>query len=138
MRTGKRALVMWTGALLLTLLVASAGADDLTRSKSEAASMMHKLGRGIVNVLTGWIEIPKNIAVEWKKTEPFTGFVMGTVQGVGWGVGRTATGLYDIVTFPLPIPEGYKPLMEPEFILPDLWGKDLPYFDEPIEQPLYK
>jgi len=89
-----------------------------------------------VNVLTGWMEVPKNIAVEWKKTEPFTGTIMGTIKGLGWGVGRTATGVYDIITFPLPIPEGYKPLMEPEFILPDLWGKDLPYFDEPIEKPM--
>ena len=93
---------------------------------------MHKLGRGIVNVLTGWIEIPKNVAVEWKKTDPFSGVVIGTVKGFGWGWGRTVSGVYDIVTFPLPVPEDYNPLMEPEFILPDIWGADFPHYDEPL------
>ncbi|HOE63912.1 MAG TPA: exosortase system-associated protein, TIGR04073 family [Candidatus Sumerlaeota bacterium] len=136
MRIGNKKLFVVLMVGMVALLAASGYADDMTRSKSEANSMMHKCGRGIVNVLTGWMEVPKNIAVEWKKTEPFTGTIMGTIKGLGWGVGRTATGVYDIITFPLPIPEGYKPLMEPEFILPDLWGKDLPYFDEPIEKPM--
>lgn len=118
--------------LLGGLILTNSYADDLTRSKSEAANMMHKLGRGLVNVFTGWIEIPKNIAVEWKKNDPFSGFIIGMFKGFGWGWGRTLCGVYDVFTFPLPIPEAYTPLMEPEFILPDIWGADFPHYDEPL------
>ena len=132
MRIGKKNLVFVLAVVIFGLIVVSGYTDDLYRSKSESANMMHKLGRGIVNVLTGWIEIPKNIAVEWKKTDPFSGFVVGAVKGFGWTWGRTLSGAYDVFTFPLPIPEDYKSLMEPEFILPDIWGADFPHYDEPI------
>ena len=91
--------------------------------------MFHKLGRGTVNLLTGWIEIPKNIAKRWREYDPFTGFIVGGCEGAAWGLGRTATGAYDMVTFFLPIPEDYQPLMEPEFILPGLWGASIPEMD---------
>jgi putative exosortase-associated protein (TIGR04073 family) len=132
MRLGKKSLVLSLVVLLCVLFAANGFADDLARSRSESANMMHKLGRGVVNIFTGWIEIPKNIVVEIKETDPFSGFVVGTVKGFGWAWGRTLTGVYDVVTFPLPIPEEYGPLMEPEFILPDLWGADLPGYDDPI------
>ena len=132
MRNGKANLIMVLVVVLFGLMVINSFADDLARSKSESANMMHKLGRGVVNVLTGWIEIPKNIAVEWKKTDPFSGFIVGALKGFGWGWGRTVSGAYDVLTFPLPVPAQYKPLMEPEFILPDIWGKDFPHYDEPL------
>ena len=132
MLMGKKNLVLLFMTILFSLMLVSGYADDLSRSKSEPASMMHKLGRGVVNFFTGWIEIPKNIAVEWKKSDPFSGFVVGTVKGFGWGWGRTLCGVYDVFTFPLPIPENYAPLMDPEFILPGIWGADFPYYDEPI------
>ncbi|MBN1902687.1 exosortase system-associated protein, TIGR04073 family [Candidatus Sumerlaeota bacterium] len=118
--------------LLGGLILTNSYADDLSRSKSEPASMMHKLGRGVVNIFTGWIEIPKNIAIEWKKSDPFSGFFIGFFKGLAWTWGRTLCGVYDVITFPLPIPEHYAPLMEPEFILPDIWGADFPHYDEPL------
>ena len=103
------------------------GYDDVTRERSEVSQMTHKLGRGIVNILTGWIEIPKTIADKWRETDPATGFVMGFIQGSGWAFCRTATGFYDTVSFPFPAPDDYLPLMEPEFILPSIWGDELPF-----------
>lgn len=126
----KRSMVLALVIVLCALFAGNAAADDMARSQTQAASMMHKFGRGVVNVLTGWIEVPKNISKEIKETDPFSGVVVGTVKGIGWGWGRTFTGVYDVFTSPLPIPEKYEPLMEPEFILPDLWGAELP--DEPL------
>ena len=107
----------------------SALADDVTRERSEVAQMTHKLGRGCMNIMTGWIEIPKTIAYKWRETDPATGFVMGFIQGTGWAFCRTAAGSYDVVTFPFDAPAGYAPLIEPEFILPSIWGEELPLTD---------
>jgi len=103
--------------------------DDVYREGTQSQKMFHKLGRGITNILTGWIEIPKNIAKEWRAIDPFSGFVVGTCEGVAWGLGRTAAGCYDTLTFFLPIPADYAPLMEPEFILPGIWGEPAPFMD---------
>ena len=132
MSIAKKSAVVIMVIVLCGLLVSAASADDLSRSRTDANKMMHKLGRGIVNVLTGWMEVPKNISVEWKKSDPFSGIVMGTVKGLGWTLGRTMSGAYDVVTFPLPIPENYEPLMEAELILPEIWGADFPHYDQPL------
>lgn len=132
MRIGKIGMILIMTALICGLFTVSATADDMTRSRSDAQKMMHKLGRGIVNVLTGWMEIPKNIATEWKETDPFSGVVIGTIKGAGWTWGRTMSGAYDIITFPLPVPDNYETLMEPELILPDIWGEDFPHYDDDI------
>lgn len=116
--------------VLFSLVLSSVSfASDEDYRNSVASKMGKKLGRGIVNILTGWIEIPKNIAAEWRKTDPFTGFIVGGIEGIGWGWVRTVTGVYDTVTFLFPIPKDYEPLMEPEYILPDMWGEPLPMMD---------
>ncbi len=115
--------------LFLAVPTQSMAADeDIYRENSDVSRMFHKFGRGVVNVLTGWIEIPKNVAKQWRETDPFTGFVLGVIKGFGWGFGRTVAGFYEIVTFPFPIPRDYQPIMMPEFILPSIWGESLPIF----------
>ncbi len=109
---------------------AAAAEEEVYRDNADISKMFHKFGRGLVNVLTGWIEIPKNIAKEWRKTDPFTGFVLGTIKGIGWGFGRTVVGVYEVITFPFPIPQDYQPIMSPEFILPSIWGESLPIFQD--------
>lgn len=75
-----------------------------------------KLLRGVGNVLTGWVEIPKNIYDESVKTNVLVGLTWGTLKGAGWTVVRTVAGAYETVTFPFPIPESYKPIVEPEYV----------------------
>ncbi len=125
----QRRLLPAVAALAALLLVAApmqSHADDMSRQNTQADQMMHKLGRGIVNLFTGVVEVPKNIAHEWRKSDPFSGLVVGFIKGVGWGICRSAAGAYEIVTFPLPVPEGYIPIMEPEFVLTDVWGEPIP------------
>ena len=127
----------WSSLLMLIVLSLAVATpafcattkDDNYREGTQAKQIFHKLGRGVVNVFTGWIEIPKNMAKEWRAIDPFSGVVVGGVEGLAWGIGRTASGLYDVVTFPLPIPDDYMPLMEPEFILPGIWGDAIPEMD---------
>ena len=79
--------------------------------------MGKKLGRGIVNVATGWVEIPKNIYDTSVETNPFTGITYGALRGTGMTVVRTGSGIYDVATFLFPVPYDYAPVLDPEFVL---------------------
>lgn len=76
-----------------------------------------KFGRGVGNIVSGWIEVPKQIYLTSIHHDPFTGIVFGTVKGVFYGVLRTLGGGYDTATFLIPPYD--KPVMEPEFVFED-------------------
>ena len=67
-----------------------------------AQDPIHKAGRGLTNVLTGWIELPKQIHLGSREPNAVTGLAWGVVKGVGLTVLRTGVGLYEAVTFPIP------------------------------------
>ena len=75
-----------------------------------------KLGRGLANVLTGWVELPKNIYDTSVEENILSGLTMGLAKGVGMTIVRTGAGIYETITFPFPIPEDYQPVLEPEFV----------------------
>ena len=81
-----------------------------------AQNMGRKLCRGVANIATGWIEIPKNMYDTSIKENIVTGLTLGAVKGAAMTFVRTGFGIYDTLTFLLPIPEGYNPLLEPEFV----------------------
>jgi putative exosortase-associated protein (TIGR04073 family) len=94
-------------AILMVLSVATS---------SYAQDPAKKLGRGIANILTGWIELPKNIYDTSVEDNPLSGLTIGLAKGVGMTIVRTGAGVYETVTFPFPIPECYAPVLEPEFV----------------------
>ncbi len=75
-----------------------------------------KLGRGVANTLTGWVELPKNIYNTSVEENAFAGITLGLAKGVGMTIVRTGAGIYEIATFPFPIPESYKPILDPEYV----------------------
>lgn len=81
-----------------------------------AGDPVRKLGRGITNILTGWFEIFKEIGLQVEESGDMAGIIVGPFKGIAKWIGRTAAGVYDVVTFLIPFPEGYEPLIEPEFI----------------------
>jgi putative exosortase-associated protein (TIGR04073 family) len=91
---------------LMILNIASAG---------YAQNMCTKLGRGLTNIATGWFEVPKNMGPGITKGDLVSAFFMGLPKGCFMTVVRMAAGVYDAVTFPFPVPQDYKPLLEPEF-----------------------
>jgi putative exosortase-associated protein (TIGR04073 family) len=76
---------------------------------------LRKFCRGIANVLFAIVEIPNQMT----KTTAIHGGGAGVTYGFGKGVvrwiEREGVGIYDVVTFPVPVPQGYKPVMKPEF-----------------------
>lgn len=83
----------------------------------ESSGPMRKLQRGFVNVALSPMEISNEMAEE--KSENFGTFwpswIPGLARGSVFTVGRALAGVYDIVTFPLPLPKDYAPLIQPEF-----------------------
>lgn len=109
-------------ALLLGLAFSVIAAPAAFADDNTGGLILHKFFRGIVNAATGWMELFKQPTLETQEKGPKTGLTWGIVKGIGYAVGRSVVGAYEIVTFPLPIPEGYRPIMDPEFVLSDVEG----------------
>ena len=90
-------------------------------SASYAQNMGKKLSRGVVNIATGWVELPKNVYGIAIEHDFVSGLILGLPKGCLMTIVRTGIGVYDTLTFPFPIPKGYKSLLEPEFVIED-WG----------------
>ena len=90
---------------------------ELSRT-SHAASSGRKLGRGISNLLLGWVEVPRGMETVGRESGFTAGATWGVIQGAGSALVRTAAGALEIATFPLPFPsKGDEPPVEPEFIV---------------------
>ena len=75
-----------------------------------------KLSRGFSNLFTFPMEIPYQI----KKTYDRDGEIGAITYGVLWGLYkagfRALIGVYEIATFPIPVPGAYEPIItDPEF-----------------------
>ncbi len=102
---GTRKGLLLVAVLMLTITTIAFAQDAFT-----------KLGRGVANTLTGWVELPKNVYQTSVDENPFSGLTLGLAKGAGMTIVRTGAGIYEIATFPFPIPENYKPVIEPEYV----------------------
>ena len=72
----------------------------------------NKMGNGLVNLLTGWVEIPNQIIATYNDTNNIAETaIVGTLKGFIHAVGRTSAGAVDTVFFFIPPYD--KPLIEP-------------------------
>ena len=85
-------------------------------SVSYAGDAFTKLGRGVANTLTGWVELPKTVYSTSRDENAFSGMTLGIAKGAGLSIVRTGAGIFEIATFPFPLPENYKPILEPEYV----------------------
>ena len=81
-----------------------------------AGGAVTKLGRGGVNLVTGWVEIPKRISETSQSSGAGAGWTWGLLRGLGYGFIRTLGGFYEIVTFPFPAPPDYRPIIHPDYV----------------------
>ena len=95
--------------LLVALLISSVAFAD---------GPIKKLGRGLANIVTCPLEVIKGISDANTENGPIAAVTFGLLKGIfNTGV-RVAVGAYEVVTFPIPIPRDYSPILtDPEFFL---------------------
>ena len=76
----------------------------------------NKLARGITNLVTGWVEIPKRVNETTNQSGALSGFTWGLARGLGYGFVRTIAGGYETITFPFPAPPDYRPVIQPPYV----------------------
>ncbi|MBL7068959.1 MAG: exosortase system-associated protein, TIGR04073 family [Candidatus Omnitrophica bacterium] len=96
--------------LVMTLVISLA-------SSAYAQTPAVKLNRGLVNALTGLWELPVDVLRTCKQEGAPKGLTVGLVRGLVMGVYRTLVGIYEVVTFPVPAPAGYRPITDPPTLL---------------------
>lgn len=98
----------------------------VAHAQEETTSVMNqiaiKLARGAVNFATGWVEVPKQIYLVGREEGWTTGLIRGPIDGLGMFAARTIAGAYEILTFPVPIPPGYQPMVQPDYV----WQAETP------------
>lgn len=115
---------MRNGGLWRVMLIALAAvsvppslqAADEVRPKSYLDGMAIKLGRGAANLLTGPAEFIRVPSLTASRDGGVAGLTVGLVQGAKAFVVRELAGAFEVVTFFIEIPDGFQPLVTPEFV----------------------
>ena len=125
-----------TGCFLIIFCLMFSGASGATDYRTIENSspqdivegMATKGVRGAANILTGWVEIPKQIYVTGKDTGWLRGSIIGPLKGIGMTVVRTVSGAGELLTFFVAYPGFYDPWIEPRFV----WMKESSDKDSPF------
>jgi putative exosortase-associated protein (TIGR04073 family) len=107
------------GALLVA---GSAAAGTDAERQTQGFTAADKFGRGLAAMTTGFLELPGNVVQETRERGPGYGMTLGVAKGLGGIVARELVGVYEFVTSPFAVPDGYRPILRPVYP----WG----YFDE--------
>lgn len=104
--------ILFSCAMLVSLLALPSPAQAQGQG-----GPIRKLGRGLGNIVTGWLELFVQPMRTTERSGSWAGMTEGMARGVFLGVGRTVVGALELVTFPIPNPTtGYEPVIEPEFV----------------------
>lgn len=80
-----------------------------------------KLIRGVANISTGWIEVPRQIYEVGTHEGWVSGLLRGPFDGIGMFFARTVAGVVETATFAVPLPT-YEPMVTPAYA----WESDDP------------
>jgi putative exosortase-associated protein (TIGR04073 family) len=84
--------------------------EDSAFTRETAAS---KLGRGFMQMITGFMEFPGNIYAETRDDGLASGLTIGFAKGIGMIPVRELVGVYEFVTAPIEVPDDYEPILDP-------------------------
>ncbi|MBI2870876.1 MAG: exosortase system-associated protein, TIGR04073 family [Candidatus Omnitrophica bacterium] len=97
--------------VLIAALAVLAGPSDARAGKFSAEKSLDKFGRGLSNTAFGWMEIPNQVEKTWVDKGAGPAWTLGVVEGLGWGVARTAIGVYEVFSAPFSGKENYEPIL---------------------------
>lgn len=102
-------------AILLSLLVLAQPAFAAPAMEAKGTAL-RKLQRGVINMALSPIELSHELHKEKRKDGYLPSWVSGLGRGSVFTMGRALSGAYDLLTFPVPLPGGYEPLVYPELV----------------------
>ncbi|MCK5556752.1 MAG: exosortase system-associated protein, TIGR04073 family [Candidatus Hydrogenedentes bacterium] len=109
------------GLVMVVVLLSSAlpayAQYEVEKKDYPGKRQLTKLGRGLANIFSGWAEIPKEIHTQGKTSQKLASVIFAApVIGIAKMFARMTVGVFETVTFFLPIPEDYAPIIEPEYV----------------------
>lgn len=97
----------------LLIALAAICRADIHDPPSNDYGPTRKLGRGISNLIFGISELPTTIATVNEREGNSAAAGYGVVRGVGRSVMRMQAGVFEILTWPIPVVRGtYMPVLE--------------------------
>ena len=100
----KNLLALGIIALVLMSLTSVAFAGD---------NAFTKFGRGMANIAISPGELYTQPLLLSKTSEPAVAVFGGFCKGLAIFIAREVVGVYEVLTFPFPLPKGYGPIIEP-------------------------
>jgi len=119
-----RAYTAMLSLLLLFSLSAPCFAQGEPKPEKVIGNMSTKFARGITNVATSFIEIPKQSILSIRD-QGAVGLVVGPLKGIGMTVYRAAIGTFETAFFMVPQPGYYDPMVDPDYVW-NGWEKEQP------------
>jgi putative exosortase-associated protein (TIGR04073 family) len=89
---------------------------DISHAELVVQDMSEKLSRGVVNTLTGWGELPRQMIVSGKERGGWAVLPVGIPAGAIMTLVRTGTGIFETALFFVPIDDSYEPILKPAFV----------------------
>jgi putative exosortase-associated protein (TIGR04073 family) len=103
-------------AVLFAVVVSTVIAGQALGEEPTKSTPGQKALRGATNLSLGLVlELPRTIYYETKAQGPLVGIPAGFLAGFGLGLMRTVVGAYELLTFPIAVPDDYKPILSPSF-----------------------
>ena len=93
--------VFFVAIIALSFTITAFAGDMPAQKGAYPAGPIQKAERGFMNTAFGWTEIPKRIVDITKQSNPIKGLLLGGWQGTWKAFARTASGISELVTFPL-------------------------------------
>jgi putative exosortase-associated protein (TIGR04073 family) len=101
--------------LISIALTGIAAAQDPQKPEAIVEKMSFKLVRGVTNVATAIVELPKQSIITVRERGP-VGYVVGPIKGIGMTFYRAFMGAVETVAFMVPQPGYYDPMIDPEYV----------------------
>ena len=102
---------LWVLLLFFFLPVTVLSAAEI----QPAGTPLRKLQRGFLNAVLSPVEISYEMHNVRRVNNFIPSWASGFTKGVAYMGGRIMAGAYEMVTFPIPAPAGYEPVLQPEF-----------------------
>ena len=101
--------------LLAIMLVLPVAAHADQQPEMIVDKMAVKLTRGVANVATCVVELPKQTVLTVREMGG-TGYLVGPIKGIGMTLYRGFIGMAEVVFFLVPQPGYYDPMIDPAYV----------------------